>query len=85
MIVLKPTYKNGQVTHHYEKDYMTIYFEDGKIKAEGLYIQNQMEGKWLFYKKEGYLWQVGHFLHSQKHGEWIIYDKQGRIISRKNF
>ena len=45
---------------------MTYFFKDGKIKAEGIYENSQMQGEWKFYRKTGQLWQVGNFINQNK-------------------
>lgn len=75
----KDYYKNGQIIKILENDVLTYYFIDGTIKAQGSYINDMMEGKWVFYKKEGSLWQIAHFLHNQKHGEWTRYYSDGSM------
>lgn len=82
---MKPRYNNGQITHQWKDGYLTIFFENGDVKAEGPYVEDKMEGEWKFYKKEGFLWNVGHFFHDEKRGEWIRYDSEGHIVKQETF
>lgn len=79
------TYSNGQQTTQLDGDTLTYFFENGEIKARGKYLDGQMDGKWLFYKKDGYLWQEGNFKNGQKHGPWIRYKPNGSIESQSEF
>lgn len=79
MMLKKKEYANGQKVYTLEKDYLTYYFEDGTVKSKGPYIEEKMEGEWIFYRKTGDLWQVGHFKENQKHGQWVRYDKENQL------
>ncbi len=85
---MKPSdthYKNGQIIKIQNGDSLTWFFIDGRIKAQGPFINDMMEGEWVFYKKEGFLWQVAHFLHNKKTGLWLRYDANGNIVYREKF
>ncbi|MDF2885493.1 MAG: hypothetical protein K0R54_6067 [Clostridiaceae bacterium] len=45
-----------------------LYFKNGKMKAEGTFLNNQMEGEWRFYRESGQLCQIGNFQQGKKHG-----------------
>ena len=75
----KKTYANGQNVYDLENDTLTYYFIDGTVKSKGTYIDEQMEGEWVFYHKTGKLWQVGQFKGNQKHGRWVRYSRDGEI------
>ncbi len=74
----KKTYANGQPVYALEDDHLTYFFKDGAIKSEGPFKNDQMEGKWTFYRATGQLWQIGHFKEGKKHGPWLRYDKEGQ-------
>lgn len=78
-------YSNGQIISEQKGDVLTYYHIDGKIKAQGKYVDGMMQGKWIFNKKEGYLWNVGHFKDSKKHGKWIRYKSDGSIEKEESF
>ena len=79
------TYKNGQKTYELLNDMMTVYFKDGLVKAQGPFIDNQMEGEWMFYRQSGELWTIGHFKNNQKHGLWTRFDRLGNIEKKEMF
>lgn len=72
-------YSNGQIISEIKGDVFTFYHKDGKIKAQGKYIDGLVQGKWIFNKKEGYLWNVGNFKDNKKHGKWTRYKSDGSI------
>jgi antitoxin component YwqK of YwqJK toxin-antitoxin module len=78
-------YKNGQVITEKNGDELTYYFKDGKVKAQGKYIDGNMEGTWIFNRATGELWQEGNFLGNVKHGKWIRYDKKGNVEYNEEF
>ena len=79
-------YSNGQNVSKQKDDILTYYFIDGRIKAQGKFINGVMQGKWIFNKKEGYLWQVGYFDDQGKqHDTWVVYSKDGSVEKEKHF
>jgi antitoxin component YwqK of YwqJK toxin-antitoxin module len=47
----KKFYVNGQPVYEINGNKLTYYFKNGKIKAEGPFINNLMEGEWIFYRE----------------------------------
>lgn len=78
-------YINGQKTHEQIGEKLTYFYKDGKVKAEGVSINDLMQGEWKFYRESGQLWQVGNFKNNQKHGKWVRYDKQGHLEYDETF
>lgn len=70
---------NGQKTYEQVGDKLTYFFKDGKVKAEGVSINDVMQGEWKFYRESEQLWQVGNFKDNKKNGRWIRYDNQGNL------
>lgn len=81
----KKEYANGQKTHEQKGDTLTYFFKDGKVKAEGISINDAMEGEWKFYRESGQLWQVGNFKNGEKNGNWIRYDKDDNLEYEEDF
>jgi len=90
----KENYANGQEVYKNEGNKLTYYYKNGKIKAEGPFENNEMEGEWIFYRESGQLWQIGNFQKDKKHGTWTRFDKEdqqeyhelfenGKITKRK--
>ncbi|MEP6846726.1 MAG: hypothetical protein ABI861_12005 [Panacibacter sp.] len=55
------------------------------MKAEGLLINDKMEGEWKFYRETGQLWQVGNFKNDMKNGTWLRYDKNDKLEYQETF
>ncbi len=81
----KKHYKNGQPVYEIAGEKLTHYYKNGKIKAQGLFINNLMEGEWIFYRESGQLWQIANFKNNNKHGIWIRYDKYDKIEYQEKF
>ncbi|KOA18490.1 MORN repeat variant [Clostridium homopropionicum DSM 5847] len=81
----KKKYANGQEVYTYDKNKLTYYFKNGKIKAEGPFENNQMEGEWRFYRESGQLWQIGNFQNGKKHGTWIRFNKDDQQEYNEEF
>ncbi len=78
-------FKNGQRATEQKGDVLTYFYKSGPVKAKGKYIDDMMQGKWVFNHEDGSLWQIGHFKDNQKHGEWIRYDKKGKPEYHEHF
>jgi antitoxin component YwqK of YwqJK toxin-antitoxin module len=81
----KKQYANGQITYEQKGDVLTYFFKDGKVKAEGLSINGEMQGEWKFYRETGQLWQVGNFKNGQKDGHWVRYNKNDQLEYEETF
>jgi antitoxin component YwqK of YwqJK toxin-antitoxin module len=78
-------YVNGQKTYELVGNKLTYFFKDGKVKAEGVAINDLMQGEWKFYRESAQLWQIGHFKDNKKHGRWVRYNKQGKLEYEETF
>ncbi len=65
---MKPVYPNGQKVYEFDGDRLIYYFKNGKVKAEGPYKNNLMEGDWKFYRENGKLWQICRFYKGENRG-----------------
>jgi hypothetical protein len=54
----KKMYTNGQIVHQLVGNQLIYFFENGKIKAEGLYKNELMESEWKFYRETGQLLDI---------------------------
>ena len=81
----KNTYTNGQKIYELKDEILTYFFKNGTLKAQGPFINNKMEGKWIFYRENGQLWGIGHFIKVQKHGTWIRYNKKNVLEYEETF
>jgi len=78
-------YANGQDVFTCSDDTLTYYFKNGRVKAQGRFIDDRMEGEWHFYRESGQLWQVGHLQNGEKHGSWIRFDKHDQVEYHETF
>jgi len=81
----KKFYTNGQKIYDLDGNRLTYFYKNGKLKAEGTFENELMEGEWIFYRETGQLWQVGSFKNSKKHGHWIRYDRDDRVEYDETF
>lgn len=81
----KKTYVNGQKIYELENDMLTFYYKNGKLKAQGTYHNQQLDGKWIFYRETGQLWQIGYFKMGKKHGTFTRYDRNDQIEYDESF
>lgn len=75
----KKEYTNGQQRFTLKHNWLTFYYKNGMLKAEGEFANERMEGEWKFYRESGQLWQVGHFLAGKKEGSWVRYARDGQV------
>lgn len=80
----KKSYTNGQKSLELIGNKLTYFFKNGKVKAEGRYENDQMEGEWKFYRETGQLWQVGNFKNG-KNGFWVRYDRSNQLEYHETF
>ncbi len=82
---MNKTYKNGQIVSEVKNNILTYYFKTGIIRAKGKYVNDSMEGKWIFNRENGQLWQIGNFKNNKKHGKWIRYNREGNVEYDQSF
>ncbi len=75
----KKLYANGQKVYELSGDTLTYFYRNGKLRAEGLYVNSMMEGEWKFYRQTGQLWQVGNYNNGNKNGSFVRYDRHDMI------
>jgi antitoxin component YwqK of YwqJK toxin-antitoxin module len=81
----KTNYSNGQKVRELNGNKLTYFFKNGKVKAEGLLLNDKMEGEWKFYRETGQLWQVGNFKKNMKNGTWQRYDSDNKLEYQETF
>lgn len=81
----KKLYANGQPAYELTGNRLTYFYKNGKIRATGNFVNNMMEGEWIFYRETGQLWQVGHFRNNRKHGEFIRYNREDKVEYQETF
>ncbi|NOU47106.1 MAG: hypothetical protein HOO86_08595 [Bacteroidales bacterium] len=64
----KKEYANGHKVNDLNTNKLFYFFRNGKVKAEGLFENNLIGGKWRFYLETGLRWQIGNFGDGKKNG-----------------
>ncbi len=80
----KKHYANGQKVYELSGDTLTYFYRNGRIRAEGLYVNNLMEGEWKIYRQTGQLWVVCNYVKGNKCGSNIRYDRLDNIDNDEN-
>ena len=81
----KNYFANGQIAHELVGDILTYFFKNGKVRAEGPFINGLMEEEWIFYRGTGGIWQIGNFKNGKKNGSWVRYDKNNQLDYQETF
>ena len=55
------------------------YYESGKLKWKGFYLEGKKTGEWTGYFENGNLWYVGNYIEGKKTGTWKINYENGEI------
>lgn len=62
------------------------YYDNGKLRSEGIYTNNVKTGDWKFYTENAIIKQVGKFnKNGFQTGEWKWYYENGKIQKTENF
>ena len=88
----------GNGAFYYENDYYyvghfvkgvkqgkdIIYYNNGKTKYDGDFVNNKYEGNGTLYHDDGEYY-IGQFLKGERHGKGILYYKNGNIKYEGDF
>lgn len=61
------------------------FYPNGRLKAEGLYVDGRSEGLWTFYLPEGGLEAKGNYENGLKSGEWEYFHPEGTKAAVGNY
>jgi antitoxin component YwqK of YwqJK toxin-antitoxin module len=61
------------------------FYQDGKIQAEGQYIDNRQAGTWRFYNRNGRIEQTGVFINGRAYGLWTWYYDDGSLLREEEY
>lgn len=88
----KEFYENGNIKLKIEINENKIrsgkffeYYEDGKIKATGKYINGEVEDSTFLYYQNGKLLEKGFWQNGYKKGWFITYRENGQIMKKEEF
>lgn len=62
------------------KNYTWLMFPNGKVQAEGEYINKQKQGTWKYYNEKGKRITEVEYKDNQKQGKETIYDDEGKEV-----
>lgn len=76
-VLERGTWRNGV------RDGAFVFFhDDGSKRAEGLFVNDEESGPWLFYRQgsgaTNSLEESGRFVNGKREGEWLVYDDEGK-------
>jgi antitoxin component YwqK of YwqJK toxin-antitoxin module len=61
------------------------YYPDGKIQAEGQYVNNRRTGVWKFYNTDGKVEQTGAYNNGRPDGLWKWYYENGALLREEEY
>ena len=76
----KSTFKDGVKNGPWEQ-----YFESGRIKSKGVYLNGNLSGIAYYYYPEGNIKLNGEYENGFKHGCWLHYGKDGQLLERSYY
>lgn len=62
-----------------------FWLKDGRVKAAGEYVDDQLHGPWVWFRDHGGLLQEGNFSQSLQQGHWVRYHANGRVLDQGEF
>lgn len=74
-------YESGKLKYERKEDsgYYKGFYEDGQLKTEANYIENELSGKWKSYDENGNLIWVVTYQDGYRHGIYQQYHKNGNL------
>jgi antitoxin component YwqK of YwqJK toxin-antitoxin module len=61
------------------------YYDDGSLKSEGNYKNNNKTGKWKYYYPNGQLQETGEYVNGKPEGKWLWYYPSGKLLREMNY
>ena len=77
-------YYEGQIKNWMMNGNGIYYYENGKIKYDGFFKDNKIEGEGILYSKNGDYY-IGNFKNGKRHGKGIEYNKDNIILYEGTF
>ena len=74
------TVKSQNTSNLNEDGKHVVYYQNGKVKAQGNYVNNKREGEWLFYYENGKIALKKNFSKGEQIGEWCYYNQNGNLL-----
>ncbi|MFM1744316.1 MAG: hypothetical protein RLZZ630_253, partial [Bacteroidota bacterium] len=61
------------------------FYEDGKLRMEGTYVNGERSGVWSFYYPNSRLQQQGAYVANKPEGNWSWFYPDGKILREENY
>ncbi len=61
------------------------FYNNGKIKESGSYVDNRKSGTWKYYNNNGNIVQTGRFRNGRTDGQWKWYYNNGSILREEEY
>jgi uncharacterized protein YdhG (YjbR/CyaY superfamily) len=61
------------------------FYDNGRLKLSGRMKDDQMHGRWAWYRRDGSLMRTGSFRDGQRAGPWTTYDRAGEPVRTTTF
>lgn len=61
------------------------YYPDGKVKAEGTYVDSKRTGIWKFYNSQSKVEQIGSYSNGRPDGLWKWYYENGSVLREEEY
>lgn len=55
------------------------FYDDGQLRIEGMYLNDQKHGKWIAYYSNGNTWTINNYEKGEYHGEYLMYNPDGSL------
>ncbi len=56
------------------------FYDNGKPRFKGDYLDGEMHGFWEFFRKDGSLMRSGSFDNGNQVGIWKTFDREGNLV-----
>ena len=70
---------------HFKDGNVKIFFDNGKLAAQGFCYKNKRLGAWTHYYETGALFAEGHYLDGVKNDEWTFYFTNGNMKGKGQY
>ena len=61
------------------------FFDNGKTKSKGTYVDDVKNGEWIFYYSNGKIEQKGKYEKDKPEGEWVLYHPNGQLWRNETY
>lgn len=69
-----------EYTRKGDKVMVTRFYEDGAVREQGTFVNNEADGRWVEYNKDGSVKVEAFYHNGKKEGKWFVYSNEGQIM-----